>query len=110
MSVLRAPHGSLAVLDLRHDARRLESQRVGGSDYVSAAVGALGRDARAVAHRSEQVLHQALHTLPAELTHAVLDELDTVVVGGGQCLVVAGGAVSIDTWYRQAQLISMMLL
>ncbi len=51
-----------------------------------------------------------LHDLPNELTHAVLDEFDAVVVCDGERFVVTGGVVSIDIWYRKAQLISMMLL
>ena len=86
-------HGSLAVLDLRHDARGLEPQRVGGGDHVASAIGALGCHAGAIPHRLEHSCHQALNVFPAELTHTILDELDAVVVGGGERLVVARGVL-----------------
>lgn len=70
----RGNHCSLAVLDLRHDARRFEPQCVGGGDHIASAVGALGRHAGAIAHRLEHARHQTLHVFPAELAHAVLDE------------------------------------
>ena len=82
-------HGSLAVLDLRHDARRLEPQCGEGGDHVAPAIGALGRHVDAITHRLEHARHQALHVLPTELAHTILDELDAVVVRGGECLVVA---------------------
>lgn len=63
----------------------------GGSDHVASVVGTLGRHAGAIAHRLEQSCHQAFHIFPAELAHAVLDELDAVVVRGGECLIVTGG-------------------
>ena len=61
-----------------------------GGDHVASAIWALGCHAGAITHRLEHSCHQTLHVLPTELTHAVLDEFDAVVVCGGERLVVTG--------------------
>ena len=70
------------MLDLGHDARRLESQCVGRGHNVATAVGSLGHDVSAVTHGFEETRRKAFHVLPVELDDTVLDELDAVVIGG----------------------------
>lgn len=77
-------HSALAMLDLGHDARRLEPQCVGRGHNVATAVGSLGHGASAVTHGLEEARHKAFHVFPVELDAALLDELDAVVIGGCQ--------------------------
>lgn len=85
------------MFDLSDNAGRFQPKSIRRRHHIATAIRALGHNASAVAHGLEQARYQALHILPIELVNAILNELNTIVIG--RCEESVARAVMIETGF-----------